>query len=77
MINGLDDGLKMRPGSEVLGLRWRDLDFKAGTMQVEHELGTDGTLQPLKSAASASVVRLLTALAREWGATSRDRHGWA
>lgn len=51
--------------SEALGLRWRDVDLQAGELRVEWQLGPDGKLQPLKSAASASVVRLMPALARE------------
>jgi integrase len=51
--------------SEALGLRWRDLDLNAGTLTVENQLGPDGALLPLKTAASASVVRLVPALGRE------------
>lgn len=51
--------------SEALGLRYRDLDLKAGTVTVAHQLGPKGELLPLKTAASASVVRLVPALARE------------
>jgi integrase len=54
--------------SEALGLRWRDIDLDAGVLRVENQLGVDGTLQPLKTAASeASLapIRLLPALRRE------------
>jgi integrase len=51
--------------SEALGLRWRDLDFKAGTLTVTAQLGLDGKLAPTKSAASATAIPLLPALRRE------------
>jgi len=51
--------------SEALGLRWRDVDLKAGTVTVAGQLGTDGTRVPVKSAASAATVDLLPAVARE------------
>jgi integrase len=51
--------------SETLGLCWRDTDFDAGTITVNAQLGTEGNLVPVKSAASAATVPLLPALARE------------
>lgn len=51
--------------SEALGLRWRDVDFDAGTLSVSAQLGPDGTRVPLKTAASAATVPLLPKLAAE------------
>jgi len=51
--------------SEALGLRWRDLDFKAGTLTVSGQLAPDGSRRATKSAASAATVPLLPTLARE------------
>jgi len=51
--------------SEALGLRWRDVDFAAGTLTVSAQLGPDGTRVPLKTAASAATVPLLPKLAAE------------
>jgi integrase len=51
--------------SEALGLRWRDVDLKGGTLTVSGQLGTDGQRVPVKTAASAATVPLLPALARE------------
>jgi integrase len=51
--------------SEALGLRWRQVDFEAGTLTVSGQLGADGELVPVKSTASAATVPLLPALARE------------
>lgn len=51
--------------SEALGLRWRDLDFDAATIDVSAQLGTFGERVPLKTLASASSVPLLPALAAE------------
>jgi integrase len=51
--------------SEALGLRWGDLDLKAGTLTVERQLGPHGDLLPLKTDGSAAVVRLVPALERE------------
>jgi integrase len=51
--------------SEALGLRWRDLDFRAGVLTVTGQLGLDGVLAPTKSSASAATVPLLPALRRE------------
>lgn len=51
--------------SEALGLRWRDIDLKAGTLTVSAQLGTAGERVPVKSAASAATVPMLPALARE------------
>jgi integrase len=45
--------------SEALGLRWRDVDFGAGTLTVSAQLGPDGDRAPLKTAASAATVPLL------------------
>ncbi len=51
--------------SEALGLRWRDVDFDAGTLTVDAQLGADGRRVPLKTAASAATVPLLPKLAAE------------
>jgi integrase len=53
--------------SEALGLRWRDVDFKAGTITVAGQLGRDGkTWVPVpKTEASAATLRLLPVLQRE------------
>jgi integrase len=51
--------------SEALGLRWRDVDLKAGTLSVTAQLGQDGKRVPLKTAASAASVPMLPALANE------------
>lgn len=51
--------------SEALGLRWRDVDLKGGTLTVSAQLGPDGTRVPLKTAASAATVPLLQRLAAE------------
>src|SRR4051812_319884 len=51
--------------SEALGLRWRDVDLKAGTLSVTAQLGQDGKRVPLKTAASAASVPMLPALADE------------
>ncbi len=51
--------------SEALGLRWRDLDLKAGTLTVSGQLGAEGERVPAKSAASEATVPVLPALARE------------
>ena len=53
--------------SEALGLRWRDLDLKAGTITVAGQLDRDGkTWVPVtKTEASAAVVPMLPVLRRE------------
>lgn len=51
--------------SEALGLRWRDIDLKAGTLTVSAQLGPEGERVQVKSAASAATVPMLPALARE------------
>ena len=51
--------------SEALGLRWQDVDLKAGTLTVTAQLGPNGERVPLKTAASAASVPLLPALADE------------
>jgi integrase len=51
--------------SEALGLRWQDVDFKAGTLTVAGQLGPDGSHRPAKSTASAATVPLLPMLARK------------
>ena len=50
--------------SEALGLRWRDVDFQAGTLTVSGQLGANGELVPAKSEASEATLPLLPALAR-------------
>ncbi len=51
--------------SEALGLRWRDVDLKAATLNVTAQLGQDGVRVPLKTAASAASVAMLPALVDE------------
>jgi integrase len=51
--------------SEALGLRWQDVDLKAGTVSVSGQLGPDGERVPLTTAASAATVPLLPVLADE------------
>ncbi len=51
--------------SEALGLRWRDVDFKADEIRVVEQLGAKGDLVPVKTTASAAPAPLLPALARE------------
>jgi integrase len=51
--------------SEVLGLRWRDIDLEKRTITVSGQLGPDGTRVPVKSNASAASIDLLPALTRE------------
>jgi integrase len=53
--------------SEALGLRWRDVDFKAGTITIAGQLGRDGkTWLPVpKTEASAATLPLLPVLKRE------------
>jgi integrase len=52
--------------SEALGLRWRDVDIKAGTITVAGQLGDAGArLTTTKTDASAATVPMLPALKRE------------
>jgi integrase len=51
--------------SEALGLRWRDLDLKTGTLTVSAQLGPDGFRAPLKTPTSAATVPVLPRLADE------------
>ena len=52
--------------SEALGLRWRDVDVKAGTITVAGQLGDAGArLATTKTQASAATVPMLPALRRE------------
>jgi integrase len=53
--------------SELRGLRWRDVDLKAGTLTVTGQLGRDGTtwVPVPKTEASAATVPLLPVLQRE------------
>jgi integrase len=51
--------------SEALGLRWRDIDLKAGTITVVAQLGENGELVAPKTASSGATVPVLPALARE------------
>lgn len=58
--------------SEAVGLRWRDLDLKGGTLSVTGQLGSDGERVPLKTASSTATVPILPALADElWAHRSR------
>jgi integrase len=51
--------------SEALGLRWRDLDLKAGSIAVTGQLGPNGERAPTKTEASLSSVPILPALGAE------------
>lgn len=51
--------------SEALGLRWRDVDLKAGTLTVSGQLGTDGQRVPVKTASSEATFEMLPVLVRE------------
>jgi len=51
--------------SEALGLRWADVDLKAGTLTISAQLGSDGERVPLKTSASAATVPMLPELAAE------------
>jgi integrase len=51
--------------SEALGLRWADVDLKAGTITVSAQLSSDGQRVPVKTAASAATVPMLPVLAKE------------
>lgn len=51
--------------SEALGLRWCDVDLKAGTIDVSGQLGRDGERAHVKTEAAAAPVPILPALARE------------
>jgi integrase len=50
---------------EALGLRWRDIDLKTGTLTVSAQLGPDGFRAPLKTPTSAVTVPVLPRLADE------------
>ena len=43
---------------ELLGLRWTDIDFEAGTVSVKRSLDTDGTFNPPKRESSKRTLRL-------------------
>ena len=49
---------------EVRGLRWADVDFKAGSLSVERAMSRDGTPQRPKTQASVRTVPILPALRR-------------
>jgi integrase len=52
--------------SEALGLRWRDIDVKGGTLTVAGQLGAEGEhLVITKTTSSAATVPLLPVLRRE------------
>jgi integrase len=51
--------------SETLGLRWSDVNLKAGTITVSAQLGLDGERAPLKTEASAATLPMLPALQQE------------
>jgi integrase len=51
--------------SEVLGLRWRDVDLNSGRLTVSGQLGPSGRRVPVKTSASSADVDLLPALTRE------------
>ena len=47
--------------SEILGLRWEDVDLEAGTLEVRRSLDTDGTLKTPKRDSSRRALRLTLA----------------
>jgi integrase len=49
---------------EALGLRWQDVDLKAGELRVRHQLGRDGTLAEPKTDTAKRAVPLTSDLAR-------------
>jgi integrase len=51
--------------SEALGLRWRDVDLKAGTVTVTCQLSPSGVRVPLKTLASGATVPILPPLSTE------------
>jgi integrase len=58
--------------SEALGLRWADIDLKAGTISVDRQLAPTGERVHVKTAASAATLTMLPVLRRELVA-HRDR----
>ena len=44
--------------SEILGLKWTDVDLDAGTLSVQRSLDTDGTFNPPKRNKSRRTVKL-------------------
>lgn len=44
--------------SELLGLKWTDVDLDAGFLSVQRSLGTDGTFNPPKRNKSRCTVKL-------------------
>jgi integrase len=65
----------MRQG-ELLGLQWKDIDFDAGTLQVQRSV-YDGVISPPKTAASRRTIRLsrlaLAALKQHRSKAARQR----
>jgi integrase len=51
--------------SEALGLRWADIDLKAGTIRVERQLAPAGERDNVKTPASAATLGMLPVLRRE------------
>jgi integrase len=59
--------------SELLGLQWRDLDLDEGWVRVSKQLGRDGTLRPLKTAAGRRAVPLPRVLVELLTATAASK----
>jgi integrase len=71
IATALFSGLRLM---ELLGLRWQDVDFANGYLHVHNQLGRDGKLKSLKSAAADRDVVLfpeLASLLRRHKAASR------
>lgn len=60
LATALFTGLRL---SEVLGLRWQDVDFKRAEIHVRKQLGRDGKLAPPKTPQATRDVILMPALA--------------
>ena len=50
--------------SELLGLRWGDVDFQAGVVRVRRQLGRDGALVPPKTRGSVRDVVMMPSLSK-------------
>jgi integrase len=60
--------------SEILGLRWRDIDTTVATVSISQQIGRGGELVPLKTAGSVRTLRIgstLTTALREHRMASR------
>lgn len=61
LATAVSSGLRL---SELLGLRWCDVDFDAGLLHVRHQWDRSGVYSPLKTKASKRSVPLGSALSR-------------